>query len=242
MILILEAVVSAGEAPTTSEIAARLSLPTPTVHRLVLQLVDRGLLRRELGSKRVLPGARLVEFGAGIASAAMRPDQIHVILCNLALELGEHCQVEIASDGEVLYLDTARGTKVGGLIIKFERGHRAPLHCTSIGKLYLGSLSDSDLKSWVEGTTLRAYTRNTIVDNAKLTKVVRDIRENGWAWNNEEYVVGVVGCAVPIASNQGKLMAGLGLSAPSVRVEVGNVKELIPRLKKVAARIAASLE
>jgi hypothetical protein len=43
----LEAVVSADESSSTSELATRLALPITTVHPLVLQPIDRGLLRRQ---------------------------------------------------------------------------------------------------------------------------------------------------------------------------------------------------
>jgi len=241
--LVLEAVVSAAQPTTVSEVAAKVSLPTPTVHRLVTQLVERGFLRKELGSKRVLAGPRLVEMGAEIVGSAMRADTTHIVLRSLASELGEHCQIGIVDEGEILYVDTARGAQGAGagLSIEFQPGRRAPLHCTSIGKLYLASLPDAELRALIADTKLRTYTANTLVDKAKLLKCAREVRATGWAWNNEEYVVGIVGCAVPIVGRHGRLIAGLGLSAPSARVDLGKLKQFIPRLKSAASRISKSL-
>jgi DNA-binding IclR family transcriptional regulator len=239
-ILVLEDVISTSESPTISGIAARLSLPMTTVHRLVRQLEDRGLLRRQLNSSRLLPGTRLVNLGVGVLGAGLRADQTRTILRELAAELGEHCQIGIVVDGEVLYVETARASidRVDGLNIEFQPGRRAPLHCTSIGKLYLASLSEQDLKGLIASGRLRAFTVNTIVDQTKLLRALRKIRRDGWAWNDQEYVLGVVGCAVPIHNAKDELIAALGMSAPAARMGAKELPRLVPRLRKAAAMIA----
>jgi IclR family acetate operon transcriptional repressor len=238
-LLVLETVLAAGEPTTISEIAERIGLPTPTVHRLVAQLNSRGMLKRAIGSKRVLPGPRLVALGASILEAAMLADRPHTILMRLAMEVGEHCQIGIVAEGEVLYVDTARVDQPSGL--HFQPGRHAPLHCTSIGKLFLASLPDAQLKSWMDGAHFHAYTPNTILDQIRLRAAIREIRTSGWAWNNEEYVTGVVGCAVPIQTSRGSFLAGLGLAGPTARLSFDKLKKLIPRLSTAAQDIANAL-
>jgi DNA-binding IclR family transcriptional regulator len=70
---------------------------------------------------------------------------------------------------------------------------------------------------------------------------IRETRSKGWAWNIEEYVVGITGCAVPVLSRGGKLVAGLGVSAPSARMDYNGLQKLIPRLKIAANKIAAAI-
>jgi len=105
---ILGAVVAAAGPQSVTDIAAALSLPVPTAHRLVAQLEKRGLLKRSLGSKKVVIGEAFVRLGISAVDAALRGDRPHQILLALSASLGEHVQVGIRSDNEVLYVDTAR--------------------------------------------------------------------------------------------------------------------------------------
>jgi DNA-binding IclR family transcriptional regulator len=238
--LVLESVLAAGNPITISEIAERVGLPTPTVHRLTAQLNNRGMLKRAIGSKRVLPGPRLVALGAQILEAAMLMDRPHASLQRLANEIGEHCQIGVVVDGEVHYVDTARVDQPSGL--RFQPGRQAPLHCTSIGKLFLACLPDAELGRWLDGAHLHTYTDNTMVDRIQLGKSIRKIRKSGWAWNNEEYVAGVVGCAVPIRTSRGGFLAGLGLAAPASRLSFNKCEKLIPRLNMAADDVAKALD
>lgn len=61
-----------------------------------------------------------------------------------------------------------------------------------------------------------------------------------WASNEEEYVPGVVGCAVPVRID-GPFVAGLGAAAPSIRFHRGRVEEVLPLLRRSANLLADSL-
>ncbi len=235
---VLEAVVAARRPLSVSELSTVLELPAATVHRLVAQLLDRDLLKRELNTKRVLAGPRLIEFGRSILEAGVIADRPHTILLNLATRVGEHCQIGIVSEGEVLYVDTARADRATGL--QFLPGRRAPLHCTSIGKLHLASLSPHDFECWLALASLRPLTDRTLVDPAALRAEIETVRERGWAESHEEYVDGVSGCAVPIRRN-GRFVAGLGIAAPAIRLDADRMQEYLPHLLKASKAIGAVL-
>lgn len=235
---ILESIVAAKRPLSVTDLATILELPGPTVHRLVTQLLERDLLKRELDTKRVLAGPRLVEFGAGVLEVAVLADRPHTILLSVANRLGEHCQLGIVAEGEVLYVDTARADRVIGL--QFQPGRRAPLHCTSIGKLYLASLPLAQFDAWLATAPLLATTSHTVTDPAVLASEIGEVRGRGWSASHEEYVEGVSGCAVPVR-REGRFIAGLGLAGPTIRLQPDRMTEILPRLKEAADAIAASL-
>ena len=65
------------------------------------------------------------------------------------------------------------------------------------------------------------------------------VRHDTWATTIGELVVGVVGCAVPIRAASGRLIAGLGVSAPGARTPAEQLKKFKPVLQTAAAEIAA---
>ena len=70
-VAILEALATARRPLGVSELGALLGLPKPTAHRIVRMLESEGLLQREPGSRRYVPGTRLVRLGLDIVAASM---------------------------------------------------------------------------------------------------------------------------------------------------------------------------
>jgi DNA-binding IclR family transcriptional regulator len=238
VINILEAICKADGPTSIAEIAASVNLPPPTVHRVVEQLSMRGLLKRALGSKRVVIDARLIELGTSILRNAITSDQPHAILMELARSIPEHCQIGIVSEGEVLYVDSARVAVGSGL--QFNPGRRAPLHCTSIGKLFLASMSAKSFEHWLAVASLEIFTAHTITDKRALRADVKTTRKRGWAYSGEEFVDGVSGCAVPIRAPK-RFIGGLGVAAPSIRFSFDDAQSVIPRLINASRAITDAI-
>jgi IclR family transcriptional regulator, acetate operon repressor len=236
---VVDAVTRAARPVSVTDIASECGLPVPTVHRLVAQLEKRGLLKRVLGSKKLVVGFGLVRLGIAALEAALRTDRPHQILLAFANHIGEHCQIGLRSENAVLYIDTAQAVRSRGL--HFEQGRRSPLHCTSIGKLYLAEMSDAEFDWWLSHAPLESLAPRTIVSPAVLRTVVRNVKKHGWAMSNQEIAAGVVGCAVPIRDFEGRLLAGLGLSVPSARVSFEELSQFRPAMASAAAEIAAAV-
>jgi len=237
---VLSGVVAAARPLSVTEIATSCALPVPTAHRLVAHLERRGLLKRALGSKKVIVGEALLQLSLSALDAALRSDRPHQILLALSADLGEHTQVGIRSSNDVLYIDTASAPRSSGGLL-FEQGRRAPLHCTSIGKIFLAELPEDEFAWWLSHTPLPAVTPRTITKTASLRGVVSKVRETGWAVSDDEFAAGVVGCAVPIRTAEGKLVAGLGISVPSARLPFEKLTRFRSKMEKAARAIAVAL-
>jgi len=72
-------------------------------------------------------------------------------------------------------------------------------------------------------------------------KVLDETRRRGWAKTNEEYVKGVVGCAVPILSPDRELIACLGVSVPVARVSYIDLDHFIGPLQKAADLLSETI-
>jgi DNA-binding IclR family transcriptional regulator len=72
-------------------------------------------------------------------------------------------------------------------------------------------------------------------------RVLEETRRRGWAKTNEEYVKGVVGCAVPILSPDRDLIACLGVSVPVARVSFAELDRFIVPLQKAAALLSETI-
>jgi DNA-binding IclR family transcriptional regulator len=98
-------------------------------------------------------------------------------------------------------------------------GGRAPLHLTSVGKLFLASDGPNQVRAYVTRTGLAGHTRNSITDLVKLDSELNQVRKLGHARDNEELELGVSCVAAEIYDDSGKLVAGLSLSSPTDRIQ-----------------------
>lgn len=240
LIAILEKISEMNRSTTASEMAGLLKVPTPTTHRMVTQLVERELLKHAIGSKRLLPGPRLLKLAVNALESSFLADRTHAHVSNLASELEEQCHVGVISNDRVRYIASATSGRSSGLL--FEPGQSAPIYCTSTGKLFLANMSSEESEWWIYNHELKAMTDNTITDKHELMEQISDIRTKNWATTLEELVKGVIGYAVPIRNSQGVLVAALGVSIPVARMELHEPEVVIQKLVHTAGIIRNELE
>jgi IclR family acetate operon transcriptional repressor len=237
---VLEAVATAVRPVTISEISVMTGIAVSSTHRLVTQLLDRRMVRRYLTTKKIVTGPRLASLSVETLRTQMYADKPHAILKSLAMEVDAFALTGIVADGELVCIDSASTRRSSG--VHFETGVRAPLHCTSIGKLYLAQLSDDEFAEWQDIAVLKRFSVRTITDPSQLKRECQEIRVRGWASCNEEYNPGVVGCAVPLPLAGASRFIGLCISAPSSRLDYGSVVRYAARLRRIAGEIAIAFE
>ncbi|MGI9384784.1 MAG: IclR family transcriptional regulator [Methyloligellaceae bacterium] len=231
---VLEAFASRGAASLT-EIALALGLPKTTVHRITTQLETLGYLQREPGSRKLSISTHLAMLASDLIAASMRLAPRHAVLQDLSMQLGESCSLALRVGYEIVYVDDV--TAMSPLAFQFQTGRRSPLHCTSTGKLYLAQMSDAELERYLASETLVAHTPKTIVTSDRLRAVLADVAAGGFAASDEEYVLGVVGAAVPVRGAGGRLLAGLTVSIPAARMSYADLPGLRPALQTAAAKL-----
>src|SRR5262249_12688471 len=114
-VAILEAMATARRPLGVFGLGALLGLPQPTPPRTVGMLWGEGLLQREPGSRRFVPGARMVQLGLGIVAASMLRGPRHAILEALSQKIGETCNFGVMTGSHVIYLDRVESAWPFGL-------------------------------------------------------------------------------------------------------------------------------
>jgi IclR family transcriptional regulator, acetate operon repressor len=236
----LEAVANAQRPLSILDFSVLLNVPQPSAYRIVQMLVNEHLLAREPGSRRYAPGARLARLGLGLVSAWVRSAPRQAILRELSKSVGETCNFGILSGDNVVYLDRVEAAWPFGL--RFEPGSRVPLHCTSMGKIFLSYLTVESRMRLIEVSSLHRYTANTITDPAMFERELKKIRECGISIDNEEFLAGVVCVAVPVRTPNGSVVAAIAVSAPVARMSLKMGLTHVPLLQEAAKKIEATLD
>ena len=239
-VAILETLATARRPLGVSELGILLGLPKPTAHRIVRMLESEGLLQREPGSRRYVPGTRLVRLGLDIVAASMLGAPRHAILESLSQQIGETCNFGVMAGSHVVYLDRVESAWPFGL--RFEPGSRVPLHCTSMGKLFLSQLPAAKRATVLRSIPLYRYTENTFTDLGQLQTELERIRSTGVSCDNQEFLAGVVCVAVPVRAPNGQAVAAIAVSAPLARMSMQQGLQHVPLMQAAAERLAATID
>ncbi len=217
------------------QLGERTGLHPSTAHRILNDLaIGRLVERPEAGSYRL--GMRLLELGnlvkarLDVRDAALGPmRELHKIThqpVNLSMRQGD----------EIVYIERTYSERSGMQVVR-SIGGRAPLHLTSVGKLFLAHDDATRVRAYATRTGLAGHTRNSITDLAKLERELTRVRNNAVARDDEELELGVRCMAAGIYDDQARLVAGLSISAPSDRLE----EAWLDRLKETVAQISSAL-
>jgi DNA-binding IclR family transcriptional regulator len=179
---------------------------------------------------RLLELGNLVKARLNVRDAAMGP------MRELHRATGQPVNLSIRQGDEIVYVERAVSERSGMQVVRAVGG-RAPLHLTSVGKLFLAEDDLKAARAYATRTGLAGNTRNSITDPARLERELALVRARGYARDNEELEPGVRCIAAGIRDDTGRLVAGLSISAPADFVQ----DDWIDQLCRTAAQISAAL-
>lgn len=233
---VLEAVGDQPQAVGLPDLAARLKLPRQTVHRVLGQLQDAGLISRHPVRERYSVGPRLTRLALAALNSRNQGAPVRAILAELVDDVNETCNIGVLDDLEYVYLE--RIECKWPLRTHLGAGSRVSAYGTSGGKTLLAELGPEQCKRLLKSRKLEAYTPHTITKLQDLEAELARIRSRGFALNNQEYLDGIIGLAVPIKDADGRAVAALAMHGPVTRLSLKACEGHVPRLVQAAERIA----
>lgn len=219
------------------DIANELGLPRQTVHRVLGQLRDSGLLLRDPVRERFSIGPRFIQLSlAALGANPWAP--VRAALQELVDEVNETCNIGVLEGLEYVYLD--RIECQWPLRIHLEVGQRTPAHCIAGGKVLLAHLEPAQRARLLRSRKLVARTSRSITRVSDLEAELEKVRGRGYGTNYEENFEGIVAVAVPVMDTHGRVLAALTMHGPLPRLTPQGCETAVPRLQDAARRIAAA--
>lgn len=235
MFTLLEILASREEAVSLKEISEKSGLHSSTAHRILNDLVTGRLVERPAaGSYRL--GMRLLELGNLVKDRLNVRDAALLPMRELHRLIQQPVNLSVRQGDEIIYVERAYSERSGMQVVR-AIGGRAPLHLTSVGKLFLASDDSQRLRAYATRTGLPGQTRNSITQLPILERELSKARQKGVARDDEELELGVRCMAAGIYDDQSKLIAGLSISAPTDRLD----EQWLAKLQTTANEISTAL-
>lgn len=236
-LLVLEALVKNGPSGVT-ELANLLELDKTIVHRLLNTLLLMGYVQQD-ENRKYATGVKLRNIGARVLAA--------LDLRTLALPhmqyIAEQTQgvVHLAKMAEtrVIYIERVQHPAL--TITTTDVGGEAPGYCSAAGKVIWAYLSGTELSPILDRVQFRQHTTNTITDPMQLQHHLAQVREQGYAVDNSEHRLGLVGVGAPIYDSTGGVAASICVGLPTNRLPVCSLEDMRQLILQVSYELSTEM-
>ncbi|WP_158055566.1 IclR family transcriptional regulator [Halorussus halophilus] len=200
-----------------TELANHLDISKSAAYNYLMTLEDQKLVVKE-GSSYSL-SLQFLLLGEYVRNKNTLYETGKEQIESLAEETGEYAHLATVQHGLSVNLYKVRGDKAVGSDYQTSKLQRPDyLHFSATGKSMLAHLPEEEVADIVERYGLTRKTENTITDSDELLAELEEIRERGYAYNDEEEIEGLQAIGAPIRDRSGRVLGALSVSGPVRRM------------------------
>jgi DNA-binding IclR family transcriptional regulator len=218
-------------------VAQQLALPVGSVHRLLIDLADEGVVERNAEGAWQLSYRLLAITDLQLDGVAF-PRLARPFCESIAEKTRETVNVNVLSGEGCVCIDKVRGNE--GMQLDNRIGSRGPITTGGAGKAMLAFMDETEREQVFAGP-LELLTPYTISDPARLREEINRTRERGYSIDDQEVVVGVYCVAVPILDRMGHSVAAMSITGPSVKKPGPEVLPLVLMLQDACRHVSHRL-
>ena len=226
------------KAMTMAQISQRTGISRAAVRRCLYTLQQLGYC--EVSGNLYTLGPKILTLGYSYLSSTPLTVSVQPYLNEITRDLNESCSLAVLNENEILYVARSMTRRV--MSVALNTGSRLPAYCTSLGRVMLAHLPEEELDAYFAQVKLRAFTDHTVVSQERLRAMLSEIKEVGYAINDQELEVGLRSIAVPVRGASGTVLAALNIGVQAARVSRVQMEEnFLPALIRGAREIAVLL-
>jgi IclR family KDG regulon transcriptional repressor len=208
-----------------TEISEALNLYKSTVFDILKTFENRGFMKKDERTQKYQLDIKLMWIISAILKKMNLKEAAIPFMEKISKKYDESVHLSIAVEDKAFSIMMIESTKLLRSIITL--GESLPLYCTGGGKLLLAYWPAERIEDYLQKQEFKKMTENTITDVNLLRQELKNILKNGYAINNSEHEAGIKCVAGPIKDFNGKVIATINVTGPTVRMD-----ELLPDIIK----------
>ena len=237
---ILRMMIEESRLLSLTEISRKLDFGKGTVHRILDTLKSHQFVRQDPATLKYGLGPLAVQMRNAVRSE----DYIVKIIKPHLKKLSESCPEAISASvlefNDIRYI--ARFESREPLRVSIGVGTKFPAHCTATGKVLLSDLNNEQLKKLYDGReNIQKLTKNSIGSFSHLLKELKRVRDQNFALDFEEALIGVNCVARPIRDSKKNVISAISISGPISRMTKKKMLEFAELLSGTSDRISEEL-
>ncbi|MDE3081420.1 MAG: IclR family transcriptional regulator [Paracoccaceae bacterium] len=194
-----------------AEVAAASGLDRATARRCLLTLAQQGYA--DYDGKFFTLTPRVLRLGTACLATMPLPQIVQPMLDALSARIGQSSSASILDGDEIVYVARAAERRI--MSIALMPGTRLPAFCTSMGRVMLAALPETEARARLTRAPLPARTEKTLTDPEDVMAELSRIRAQGFAVIDEEVEIGLRSIGVPVLTARGQVVAALNIGLPA---------------------------
>ena len=236
---ILKYISDANRGLGVSELSKDLGISKSTVHGITSVLEELGVIIRDPLTKRYKLGFTLFELGRSAYSNVDIRTLARPVMEDLMEATDSSVFLGILSIDHVTILDIVESSH--NLKITSPIGAKIPVLAGATGKVFMACLAEEQAMKIVLSKGLTKYTDNAIINPGRYFQEIRDVRQKGYATDDEEYILGVRAVAAPIHGNS-SLLSAIWVVGFKPSLDGDKMKTVIEETLRASATISRRIQ
>lgn len=210
-----------------------------TAHRLLAMLQYYGFVQQDSATRKYEPGSVLIELGLTAVRQMDIRNQARPYLERLCLEVGETVHLAVLQGTNILFLESVEAPRT--LRVAARTGITLPACCTAAGKAMLAELPVEQLRQLFPEELLPRATANSLATRSALERALEQVRQRGYATNNEESEPELSAVACAVRDRARRVRAAITVSAPVSRLSEEQAATIAAATRRIATAIGDEL-
>lgn len=228
-------IVSECDGARLHDVVEQLGIAKSTAHKHLTTLRKNGLLTKR--GEMYYVGLKFLNFGEQARSQWTEYQYIEESIGDLTERTEEECDFVAPDRGRVITIAESyhkwvkhrdsSGTDVSKKY-RARIGSYYCMHATASGLAILATYSPSRVEEVIDRWGLPARTEHTITTREKLYAELEQIREQGYAVDNQGYTAGMRSIGKAVHGPDGNVLGALSVSGPVYRIDGSVLEREIP--------------
>jgi DNA-binding IclR family transcriptional regulator len=213
---LLEIICNQDQAIGVSELARLANQDKGNVHRTLAVLASRGFIEQNRDTKKYIASSHVLTLARTLLGKIDIIDIARPFMKELASVVNESVHLAQRTINGGVYV--AQERQRGRFTVETEIGASPILHATATGKALFCYDNWIDVENFLN-LPLEKFTKFTITSATRFEQELKAVREQGFATDNEELNLDIRCAAAPIFDHSGSVIASIGISGPSSRID-----------------------
>ncbi|MEG1824586.1 MAG: IclR family transcriptional regulator [Cloacibacillus sp.] len=232
---IIELLAQAQEPMSLTDIVKRSGISKTTVYRLLQTMCSRCYVEKDKDNCYTV-GPKLIEAASCHINGLELQTESKPILAELRRRLNLSVHLGILDGHEIVYLEKMDIYPTMRLYTQV--GYRSPAYCSSMGKCLLSCLSGSELEKALFACPFERFTPHTVTNFHDFKKLLKGVRERGWAMDDQEYLLEHRCVGAPVFDYRGDAIASVSASGTTAEITDERLPSVIEEVKRAAGRLS----
>ncbi|MCL4516569.1 MAG: IclR family transcriptional regulator [Firmicutes bacterium] len=233
---IIELLAEAKQPLKITELAEKLSIPRPTIYRLIGSLETHSYVRRVGERPQYFLSLRFLQLGEIVRNSLELRKLAYPYMERLRDEVELAVHLVVRDGNEAVYVEKVESRRPVRLFTQV--GRRVPLHVTACPRVLLAFCSEEEIKKYLSVAKMVKFTATTVADSETLWARIHEIRSKGYSMAYGELEPETAAVAVPVRNHREEVVAALSLAGPEWHFKAEELGNLVAQLQKYALNIS----